>query len=214
MVLIFHPRDLLTRQLRRHVSVCFLSVPMKTSPRSQPLCPDPSLLAAWRLVIWYEKGNEFNSTIGWGYFLGQLWEIYSLRLYLEAAVSRTTVFVFLCIVSAVNILTRSSHRKVSPLAKGKGPGYISICFPIKTKIFSYEHNQEKALLTPGKTAPYTEALCVGATFALGRRWGNTVKLSNWCMQPDMPRWWGCGEIPFCDDQGESSWGKFYLRQRI
>lgn len=75
---------------------------------------------------------------------------------MEAVLSRTIALVFLCEVNAVNILTRSSHINVCPLAKGKGPGYISICFPIKTKIFSYEHNQEKALLTPGSTAAYTE----------------------------------------------------------
>lgn len=85
---------------------------------------------------------------------------------MEAVLSRTTVFVFLCVVGAVNILTRSSHRNVCPLAKGKGPGYISICFPIKTKIFSYEHNQEKALLTPGKTAAYTEQCFVLAALLL------------------------------------------------
>lgn len=66
------------------------------------------------------------------------------------------MLVFLSVVSVVNILTRSSHINVCPLAKGKGPGYISICFSIKAKIFSYEHNQEKALLTPGSTAAYTK----------------------------------------------------------
>lgn len=163
MLLIFHPQDSRARQLGGHVSVCFPSMPVIASPRSQPLWPH---VAAWRLVIWYEKRNKSNSTIGWGYFLGQLRKICSLRLYLEAAVSRTTVFVFLCVVSAVNILTRSSHRNVCPLAKGKGPWYISICFPIKTKIFSYEHNQEKALLTPGEAAAYTEQHFVLAALLL------------------------------------------------
>lgn len=43
MLLIFHSRDSHTRQLRGHVSIRFPSVPVITSPKSQPLCPDPSL---------------------------------------------------------------------------------------------------------------------------------------------------------------------------
>lgn len=85
---------------------------------------------------------------------------------MEAAVSRTTVFVFHCVVSAVNILTRSSHRNVCPLAKGKRTGKNSIIFPIKAKIFSCGHNQENALLTPGKAAAYTEQHFVLAALLL------------------------------------------------
>lgn len=43
VLLIFHPQDSYTRQLGRHVSTGFSSLPMITSPRSQSLCPDPSL---------------------------------------------------------------------------------------------------------------------------------------------------------------------------
>lgn len=43
MLLIFHSRDSHTRQLRGHVSIRFPSVSVITSPKSQSLCPDPSL---------------------------------------------------------------------------------------------------------------------------------------------------------------------------
>lgn len=41
--LIFHSGDSHARQLGGHVSIRFPSVPVITSPKSQPLCPDPSL---------------------------------------------------------------------------------------------------------------------------------------------------------------------------
>lgn len=43
VLLIFHPQDSHTRQLGGHVSTGFSSLPVITSPKSQPLCPDPSL---------------------------------------------------------------------------------------------------------------------------------------------------------------------------